>query len=106
MTSHVCVSNNSNLHTLHYSLDDFLLSAHKPLLGTDCSFEFGLFGPMDNVPCVFLIWVPVACTSLFYSDLWTMSVVFFWKQFFFLLVNKGTFKTRRGIQYFLTIMLI
>ena len=83
MTSHLCVSNNSNLHTLHYSLDDFLLSAHKPLLGTGCSYEFGLLGPMDKIPYVFFDWVPVARASLFYSDLLTMFVVFFWKQWIF-----------------------
>ena len=100
MTSQLCVSNNSSLHTLHHSLDHFLLSVHKPLLGTGCSYEFGLFGPMDNVPYVFLDWVPVARTSLFYSDLWTMSVVFFLTTVdFILLANKGTFKNHRGIQY-------
>ena len=48
---------------------------------------------MDNVPHVFLDWVPVARTSLFYSDLLTMFVLVFLETVdLFLLANKGTFE--------------
>ena len=96
-TSHLCVRNKFNIHTLYYPLGLSLLSAHKPLLGTGCLNEFVLFGPMDNVPYLFLDWVPVARTSLFYSDPWTMFVVFLMETVeLFLLMNKGTLKTQRN----------